>query len=163
MCNEYNVLLITDEIQTGIGRTGSLLAVCGNCSCEHACEQQVDTYVHPDMLILGKAISGGTYPVSAVLCDNHVMEVIRPGQHGSTFGGNPLAVSIAKKALEVVLNEKLAQNARRLGAIFRAEMNIYIEKTMKKIFNGWMIKSLPSISSMEHPIYDLWVNDCNKL
>ncbi len=129
LCNEYNVLLITDEIQTGIGRTGSLLAVCGNCSCEHACEQQVETYVHPDMLILGKAISGGTYPVSAVLCDNHVMEVIKPGQHGSTFGGNPLAVSIAKKALEVVLDEKLAQNARRLGAIFRAEMNLYITKS----------------------------------
>ena len=126
LCNEYNVLLITDEIQTGIGRTGSLLAVCGNCSCEHACQAQADTYVRPDMLILGKAISGGTYPVSAVLCDAEVMDVIQPGQHGSTFGGNPLAVTIAKKALEVVLNEKLAQNARRLGAIFREEINRYI-------------------------------------
>jgi len=126
LCNEYNVLLITDEIQTGIGRTGSLLAVCGNCSCEHACQVQADTYVRPDMLILGKAISGGTYPVSAVLCDAEVMDVIQPGQHGSTFGGNPLAVTIAKKALEVVLNEKLAQNARRLGAIFREEINRYI-------------------------------------
>ena len=126
LCNVYNVLLITDEIQTGIGRTGSLLAVCGNCSCEHACQAQADTYVRPDMLILGKAISGGTYPVSAVLCDAEVMDVIQPGQHGSTFGGNPLAVTIAKKALEVVLNEKLAQNARRLGAIFREEINRYI-------------------------------------
>ena len=126
LCNEYNVLLITDEIQTGIGRTGSLLAVCGNCSCEHACQAQADTYVRPDMLILGKAISGGTYPVSAVLCNAEVMDVIQPGQHGSTFGGNPLAVTIAKKALEVVLNEKLAQNARRLGAIFREEINRYI-------------------------------------
>ena len=126
LCNEYNVLLITDEIQTGIGRTGSLLAVCGNCSCEHACQAQADTYVRPDMLILGKAISGGTYPVSAVLCDAEVMDVIQPGQHGSTFGGNPLAVTIAKKALEVVLNKKLAQNARRLGAIFREEINRYI-------------------------------------
>ena len=97
LCNEYNVLLITDEIQTGVGRTGSLLAVCGNCNCEHTCEQQADTYVRPDMLILGKAISGGTYPVSAVLCDAAVMDVIQPGQHGSTFGGNPLAVTIAKK------------------------------------------------------------------
>jgi ornithine--oxo-acid transaminase len=118
LSKEYNVLLITDEIQTGIGRTGSLLAVCGNCSCERACEQQVDTYIRPDMLILGKAISGGTYPVSAVLCDAEVMDVIQPGQHGSTFGGNPLAVTIAKKALEVVLNEKLAQNARRFGSHF---------------------------------------------
>ena len=126
LCNEYNVLLITDEIQTGIGRTGSLLAVCGNCSCEHACQAQADTYVRPDMLILGKAISGGTYPVSAVLCDAEVMDVIQPGQHGSTFGGNPLAVTIAKKALEVVLNKKLAQNARRLGAIFREEIYRYI-------------------------------------
>jgi ornithine--oxo-acid transaminase len=129
LCNDYNVLLITDEIQTGIGRTGSLLAVCGNCSCEHACEQQADTYVRPDMLILGKAISGGTYPVSAVLCDAEVMDVIQPGQHGSTFGGNPLAVTIAKKALEVVLNEKLAQNARRLGTIFRKEINRYIAQS----------------------------------
>ena len=129
LCKEYNLLLITDEIQTGIGRTGSLLAVCGNCSCEHACEQQADTYIRPDMLILGKAISGGTYPVSAVLCDAEVMDVIQPGQHGSTFGGNPLAVTIAKKALEIVLNEKLAQNARRLGAIFREEMNLYIAQS----------------------------------
>ncbi len=129
LCNDYNVLLITDEIQTGIGRTGSLLAVCGNCSCEHTCEQQADTYVRPDMLILGKAISGGTYPVSAVLCDAGVMDVIKPGQHGSTFGGNPLAVTIAKKALEVVLNEKLAQNARRLGIIFRKEINRYIAQS----------------------------------
>ena len=162
LCNEYNVLLITDEIQTGIGRTGSLLAVCGNCSCEHACEQQVDTYVHPDMLILGKAISGGTYPVSAVLCDNHVMEVIRPGQHGSTFGGNPLAVSIAKKALEVVLNEKLAQNARRLGAIFRAEMNIYIEKSkIVKLVRGKCL--LNAIVINDTPESDTAWNICLKL
>ena len=162
LCNEYNVLLITDEIQTGIGRTGSLLAVCGNCSCEHACEQQVDTYVHPDMLILGKAISGGTYPVSAVLCDNHVMEVIRPGQHGSTFGGNPLAVSIAKKALEVVLNEKLAQNARRLGAIFRAEMNIYIEKSkIVKLVRGKGL--LNAIVINDTPESDTAWNICLKL
>ncbi|MBL6665691.1 MAG: ornithine--oxo-acid transaminase [Flavobacteriaceae bacterium] len=150
LCNEYNVLLITDEIQTGIGRTGSLLAVCGNCSCEHACQAQADTYVRPDMLILGKAISGGTYPVSAVLCDAEVMDVIQPGQHGSTFGGNPLAVTIAKKALEVVLNEKLAQNARRLGAIFREEINRYIANSEivtlirgKGLLNAIVINDFP--------------------
>lgn len=162
LCNEYNVLLITDEIQTGIGRTGSLLAVCGNCSCEHTCEKQVDSYVHPDMLILGKAISGGTYPVSAVLCDNHVMEVIEPGQHGSTFGGNPLAVSIAKKALEVVLNEKLAQNARRLGDIFRAEMNLYIAKSkIVKLVRGKGL--LNAIVINDAPESDTAWNICLKL
>jgi len=162
LCNEYNVLLITDEIQTGIGRTGSLLAVCGNCSCEHTCEKQVDSYVHPDMLILGKAISGGTYPVSAVLCDNHVMEVIQPGQHGSTFGGNPLAVSIAKKALEVVLNEKLAQNARRLGDIFRAEMNLYIAKSkIVKLVRGKGL--LNAIVINDAPESDTAWNICLKL
>jgi len=162
LCNEYNVLLITDEIQTGIGRTGSLLAVCGNCSCEHTCEKQVDSYVHPDMLILGKAISGGTYPVSAVLCDNYVMEVIQPGQHGSTFGGNPLAVSIAKKALEVVLNEKLAQNARRLGDIFRAEMNLYIAKSkIVKLVRGKGL--LNAIVINDAPESDTAWNICLKL
>ena len=85
LCSEYNVLLMADEIQTGIGRTGSLLAVCGNCNCKGHCEQQT-SYTRPDLLILGKAISGGTYPVSAVLCDAHIMDVIQPGQHGSTFG-----------------------------------------------------------------------------
>ena len=128
LCTAYNVLLITDEIQTGIGRTGSLLAVCGDCSCENACEQQ-PSYVRPDLLILGKAISGGVYPVSAVLCDANIMDVIQPGQHGSTFGGNPLAVTIATKALEVVQKEKLTQNARRLGKIFRDELNQYISKS----------------------------------
>ena len=114
------------------------------------------------MLILGKAISGGTYPVSAVLCDNHVMEVIRPGQHGSTFGGNPLAVSIAKKALEVVLNEKLAQNARRLGAIFRAEMNIYIEKSkIVKLVRGKGL--LNAIVINDTPESDTAWNICLKL
>ena len=128
LCSEYNVLMIADEIQTGLGRTGSLLASCGNCSCESSCQQQ-STYVRPDILILAKALSGGTYPISAVLCDSEIMEVIQPGQHGSTFGGNPFAASIAKKALEIIIDEKLAQNARVLGEIFRSEMNKYIKSS----------------------------------
>lgn len=128
ICNENNILFIADEIQTGIARTGSLLAVCGNCTCENHCLQQA-TYQRPDILILGKALSGGTYPVSAVLCDNAIMDVIHPGQHGSTFGGNPVAAKVAMTALEVVVEEKLAQNARRLGEIFRAEMNRIIDKS----------------------------------
>ena len=129
LCNEFNVLLMADEIQTGIGRTGSLLAVCGSCSCEGHCKQQADTYTRPDVLILGKAISGGTYPVSAVLCDSEIMDVIQPGQHGSTFGGNPMACTVAMEALEVIRDEKLTQNARRLGQLFRAEMQSYIDKS----------------------------------
>ena len=129
LCTEYNVLLMADEIQTGIGRTGSLLAVCGNCTCQGHCERQEVTYIRPDVLILGKAISGGTYPVSAVLCDSHIMDVIQPGQHGSTFGGNPMACSVAMEALEVIRDEKLTQNARRLGLLFRASMNQYIENS----------------------------------
>jgi ornithine--oxo-acid transaminase len=109
LCEKYNVLFIADEIQTGIARTGKLLAV------DHE-------NVKPDMLILGKALSGGTYPVSAVLTSNEIMNVIKPGQHGSTFGGNPIAAKVAIASLEVVKNEKLAENAERLGKIFRAEM-----------------------------------------
>ena len=129
LCSKYNVLLITDEIQTGIGRTGSLLASCGNCSCEGHCERQEQTYTRPDILILGKAISGGTYPVSAVLCDSHIMDVIQPGQHGSTFGGNPMACTVAMEALEVIRDEKLTQNARRLGKRFRAALQTYIDSS----------------------------------
>ena len=127
LCTDHNVLLIADEIQTGIGRTGALLAVCGNCSCEAACERQEATYTRPDLLILGKALSGGVYPVSAVLADRAIMDVIQPGQHGSTFGGNPLGTSVAMEALSVIKEEKLTQNARRLGELFRAEINKYIE------------------------------------
>lgn len=126
ICTKYNVLLIADEIQTGIGRTGSLLAVCGNCTCQGHCERQAGTYIRPDLLILGKALSGGVFPVSAVLADRALMDVIQPGQHGSTFGGNPLGTTVAMEALSVIQEEKLTQNARRLGEIFRAEMNNYI-------------------------------------
>jgi ornithine--oxo-acid transaminase len=126
LCTKYNVLFIADEVQTGIARTGSLLAVCGNCTCEKACEKQ-STYVQPDILILGKAISGGAYPVSAVLANNEIMNVIKPGQHGSTFGGNPVAAVVAMAALDVVSEENLSQNARKLGKIFREELNNYIQ------------------------------------
>lgn len=126
-CATKNVLFIADEIQTGIARTGSLLAVCGNCTCEGHCERQ-ETYTKPDILILGKALSGGFYPVSAVLADRPIMEVIKPGQHGSTFGGNPLGVKVAMTALEVVRDEKLALNARKLGKIFRDRMQQVVDK-----------------------------------
>jgi ornithine--oxo-acid transaminase len=126
LCNAHNVLFMADEIQTGIARTGALLAVCGKCSCQGHCDRQ-ETYSRPDVLILGKALSGGAYPVSAVLADDEVMKVIQPGQHGSTFGGNPVAAAVAMEALEVVKDEKLAQNARRLGDIFRQELNTFIK------------------------------------
>jgi len=109
LCNQYDVLFIADEVQTGIARTGKLLA----CDYEN---------VHPDILILGKALSGGVYPVSAVLSCGDIMDVIHPGQHGSTFGGNPIAAAVAISALEVIRDEKLAENAFVLGEIFRSEM-----------------------------------------
>jgi len=114
LCEQYNVLFIADEVQTGIARTGKLLAV------HHE-------NVQPDVLILGKAISGGVYPVSAVLANDNIMNVIKPGQHGSTFGGNPIAAAVAVAALEVVREERLAENAERLGKIFRSELQKYIE------------------------------------
>ncbi|WP_374402195.1 ornithine--oxo-acid transaminase [Flavobacterium sp.] len=126
ICQANNVLFIADEVQTGIARTGSLLAVCGNCTCEAKCEKQ-ETYTQPDILILGKALSGGAYPVSAVLANDSIMNVIKPGQHGSTFGGNPVAAAVAMAALEVVSEENLAQNARKLGKIFREELGKFIE------------------------------------
>lgn len=129
LCRKYNVLFIVDEIQTGIGRTGSLLAVCGHCTCKNKCEQQ-ETYSRPDILILGKALSGGFLPVSAVLADKHIMDVIQPGQHGSTYGGNPLGAKVAMTALEVVIQEALPQNARKLGEIFRQRMRDLAKKSV---------------------------------
>ena len=127
LCKANNILFIADEIQTGIARTGSLLAICGNCTCSGHCEQQ-ESYTRPDILILGKALSGGAYPVSAVLANNDVMEVIKPGQHGSTYGGNPIACAVAMTALEVVKDENLAQNARALGELFRSSMQKLVDK-----------------------------------
>ena len=116
LCNKYNVLFIADEVQTGIGRTGKLLAT----DYENA---------KPDILILGKALSGGVFPVSAVLANNEVMMCIKPGEHGSTFGGNPLACVVAKAALEVVIEEKLSENAMELGIHFRDQLNRYIKNS----------------------------------
>ena len=126
LCAANNVLFIADEVQTGIARTGSLLAVCGNCTCENSCEKQ-PSYVAPDILILGKALSGGAYPVSAVLANDSIMNVIKPGQHGSTFGGNPIAAAVAIAALQVVTEENLSQNARVLGKLFRDKIAEYVK------------------------------------
>ncbi|WP_299779462.1 ornithine--oxo-acid transaminase [uncultured Formosa sp.] len=124
LCEKYNVLFIADEVQTGIARTGQLLAV------NHE-------NVKPDLLILGKALSGGAYPVSAVLADNVVMDVIKPGNHGSTFGGNPIAAAVAIAALNVVTDEGLAKNAEVLGQLFRSELNKYIEvSSIAKLVRG---------------------------
>jgi ornithine--oxo-acid transaminase len=110
LCKSHNVLFIADEVQTGIARTGKLLA------CDHEC-------VRPDVLILGKALSGGVMPISAVLADDEIMLTILPGEHGSTFGGNPLAAKVAIASLQVIKDENLAENSERLGKIFRDEMN----------------------------------------
>ena len=122
LCKANNVLFIADEVQTGIARTGKMLAV------DHE-------GVHPDILILGKALSGGAYPISAVLADDDVMLVIKPGEHGSTFGGNPLAAKVAIAALEVVKNEKLAENAQKMGELFR-EMVRAIDSDMIELVRG---------------------------
>ncbi|PWI31653.1 ornithine--oxo-acid transaminase [Flavobacteriaceae bacterium LYZ1037] len=124
LCEKYNVLFIADEVQTGIARTGKLLAV------DHE-------NVKPDLLILGKALSGGAYPVSAVLANDNIMKVIKPGNHGSTFGGNPVAAAVAIAALEVVRDENLAENAETLGKLFRSELSKYIETTdLVKLVRG---------------------------
>ncbi len=122
LCKSKNVLFIADEVQTGIARTGKLLA------CDHE-------GVRPDILILGKALSGGTLPVSAVLADDEIMLTIKPGEHGSTFGGNPVAAKVAIAALEVIKEEKLAENAERLGQIFREEFSI-IKSEMIELVRG---------------------------
>lgn len=125
LCKKHNILFIADEVQTGIARTGKLLATCGNCSCpDRHCSGTPE--VKPDILILGKALSGGAYPVSGVLANDEIMEVIKPGSHGSTFGGNPVAAAVGIAALEVVKEEGLAENAYILGELFREELNKFI-------------------------------------
>ena len=127
LCEKYNVLFIADEVQTGIARTGRMLATCGNCTCPTKnCEGTPETKA--DILILGKALSGGAYPVSAVLANDAIMNVIQPGNHGSTYGGNPIAAAVAIAALEVVKEEDLAENADRLGKIFRAELSQFVSE-----------------------------------
>ncbi|WP_160135880.1 ornithine--oxo-acid transaminase [Chryseobacterium sp. c4a] len=141
LCKKHNVLFIADEVQTGIARTGKLIA------CHHE-------NVQPDILILGKALSGGMYPVSAVLANDEIMNVIKPGQHGSTFGGNPIACAVAVAALDVVADEKLSERAEELGQIFRAEINKLIEKTDlitkvrgKGLLNAILINDTPESST----------------
>ena len=141
LCKKNNVLFIADEVQTGIARTGKMLA------CDHE-------GVHPDILILGKALSGGMYPVSAVLTNDEIMNVIKPGQHGSTFGGNPLACAIAIAALDVVEEEKLSENAQKMGEIFRSKINEIISETNlitavrgKGLLNAILINDTPESST----------------
>lgn len=110
LCSKYNVLFIADEVQTGLARTGRMLAV------DHE-------NVRPDILVLGKALSGGMYPVSAVLADDEVMLTINPGEHGSTYGGNPLGSKVAIAALEVLIEEKLAENSENMGNLLRTELS----------------------------------------
>lgn len=149
LCEKHNVLFIADEVQTGIARTGELLAV------NH--EQ-----VTPDILILGKAISGGVYPVSAVLANDEIMNVIKPGQHGSTFGGNPLAAAVAMAALEVVKEEKLAENAQYLGTIFREKIGAYIQNsTIATLVRGKGLLNAIVINDTEES--DTAWNICMKL
>jgi ornithine--oxo-acid transaminase len=164
LCKDKGVLFIADEIQTGIARTGSLLAVCGNCTCERNCERQA-TYRKPDILILGKALSGGVFPVSAVLADDEIMMVIKPGQHGSTFGGNPIAAKVTIAALDVIKEENLIQNARVLGELFRREMQRIIDKNDllvlvrgKGLLNAIVVKDSPESSTAWDICVDLMHN-----
>jgi ornithine--oxo-acid transaminase len=120
---------MADEVQTGIARTGKLLA------CDHE-------GVKPDVLILGKAISGGVFPVSAVLADDEIMLVIKPGEHGSTYGGNPLASKVAMAALDVIKDEKLAENAERLGKIFRDEMKAVKSDMIEKVRGKGLLNAI---------------------
>ncbi len=141
LCQKNNVLFIADEVQTGIARTGKMLA------CDHE-------NVQPDILILGKALSGGMYPVSAVLANNSIMNVIKPGQHGSTYGGNPLACAVAIAALDVIIDDQLSENAEKMGQLFRAEINKIIQKTDlitsvrgKGLLNAILINDTPESST----------------
>ena len=126
LCKKYNVLFVADEIQTGIARTGRMLAVCGNCGCGNKCEANYEA--RPDILILGKALSGGVFPVSAVLANDEIMLTIKPGEHGSTFGGNPLACAVAMEALQVVIDENLAAKSEVLGQQLRDGLNKIAQK-----------------------------------
>jgi|TARA_B100001059_G_C17834679_1_gene587145 ornithine--oxo-acid transaminase len=136
ICKKHNVLLIADEVQTGIGRTGRLTC------CEHE-------NVKPDILILGKALSGGVFPVSAVLADNDIMLCIKPGEHGSTFGGNPIACKVAIAALEVVREEQLADNAYQMGIIFRERMS-KIDSPILEKYRGKGLLNAVVITPFEH-------------
>ena len=136
ICNKYNVLFIADEVQTGIARTGKLLA------CDHE-------NVKPDILILGKALSGGVFPVSAALANNEVMMCIKPGEHGSTYGGNPLGCKVAMAALEVVRDENLAYNAENLGKKFRDELSSFSNPLIKNVRGKGLLNAIEVNDSPE--------------
>jgi ornithine--oxo-acid transaminase len=129
LCKKYNVLFVADEIQTGLARTGKMLA------CDHE-------GVRPDILVLGKALSGGVYPVSCVLADDEIMLTIKPGEHGSTYGGNPIAARVAIAALDVIQEEKLADNALRLGEIFRKEMKAIPSKMIESVRGKGLLNAI---------------------
>ena len=161
LCEAHNVLFIADEVQTGIARTGRLLATCGNCDCvQKDCSGTPE--VKADILILGKALSGGVYPVSAVLANDHIMNVITPGSHGSTFGGNPVGAAVAMAALNVVKDEQLTENAYQLGNLFRSLLNDYISTSkIVKLVRGKGL--LNAIVINDHEDSDTAWNICLKL
>lgn len=144
LCNEYNVLLICDEVQTGIGRTGKMLAS--------------DVYgIRPDILILGKSLSGGMLPISCVLADNNIMDLIKPGMHGSTYGGNPLACEIAMESLDIVKDENLLPNAKTMGIMFRGELDIYKGNQVKDIRGVGLMNAIEFHTSGHA---DIFVDSC---
>ncbi|KAI6204773.1 hypothetical protein M3Y94_00715500 [Aphelenchoides besseyi] len=139
LCTRYNVLMIADEVQTGLGRTGKMLAV------DHE-------EVRPDIVTLGKALSGGMLPVSAVLADNEVMLTIKPGQHGSTYGGNPLACRIAMEAVKIIKDEKLVENAEKMGTILRRELRRLPRKSVMKVRGKGLLVGIvinPNVNAWE--------------
>jgi ornithine--oxo-acid transaminase len=129
LCTKYNVLMIADEIQTGLARTGQMLA------CDHE-------NVKPDILVLGKALSGGTMPISAVLCNDEIMMTIKPGEHGSTYGGNPLACKVATISLQVLQEEKLAENAKHLGEHFRNSLRTFNHPTIQLVRGKGLLNAI---------------------
>ncbi len=142
LCKKYNVLLIADEVQTGLCRTGKMLA------CDHE-------EVRPDILVLGKAISGGMFPVSCVLADDQIMLTIKPGEHGSTYGGNPIAAKVAVAAMEVLLDEKLAENATRMGQLFRDEMKSFKSPLIAEVRGKGLLNAIQINSADGKRAWDL--------
>jgi ornithine--oxo-acid transaminase len=142
LCTRYNVLMIADEIQTGLCRTGKLLA----CDYEN---------VRPDILVLGKALSGGTLPISAVLCDDEIMMNIKPGEHGSTYGGNPLACAVAMKSLQVLKDEGMAENAMNMGILLRSELEKINSPYIKTIRGKGLLNAIVINHSNIEAAWDL--------
>jgi ornithine--oxo-acid transaminase len=148
LCRKANVLFIADEIQTGLARTGKMLA------CDHE-------NVRPDILILGKALSGGTLPISAVLADDHIMMCIQPGEHGSTYGGNPLACVVAMTALDILKQQNLAENAAVLGAYFRKGLNELMHPNISEVRGKGLLNAIVIQSDRYDAAYDLCIELMN--